>query len=440
MRRRVLATTLTATALALVLLGVPLGFAVTRLLQGQALSALQREAEQIQVFLNQQGLNIFEQGEVLREAAEESGLRLVLFERRGGLVAVRDTLAPPEVPADLDADLTSALRGEVGRVRADGLLAVSVPVRIGGVSQVLRAVRIDEVLRGEIRGALLAIAALSGVALAVAVGVGTWQAARLSRPLEALADTAAELGRGDFSVRAARSGLPEADRVAEALDATAERLGTLVARTRSLGADASHQLRTPLTALRLDVEALQVAAADDQGALVGAALDEIDRLEATIGELESLAVAPVGTEEVDVGALAQDRVATWGALAAASGRRVVVQAGPVPRVAGRPAALGQALQVLLDNALEHGRGTITVSVATAPAVTPPLPGGVAPPPGAGGHWVRLCVSDEGSGFAPDGVEGHGLVLARSLVEGDGGRLVYDRAPRVCLLLPAAATA
>ncbi len=119
-------------------------------------------------------------------------------------------------------------------MRADGLLAVSVPVRIGGVSQVLRAVRIDEVLRGEIRGALLAIAALSGVALAVAVGVGTWQAARLSRPLEALADTAAELGRGDFSVRSARSGLPEADRVAEALDATAERLGTLVARTRSL--------------------------------------------------------------------------------------------------------------------------------------------------------------------------------------------------------------
>lgn len=434
MRRRLLATTLVTTALTLVLLGVPLAVAVKGQLEGQALTALQQEAEQIQVFLNQRQLSIFEQGEVLARLAQDSGLRLVLLDRRGSLVAVRDTGAPPAVPVDVDADLERALRGEIGRIRAAGVLAVSVPVRIGGVSQVLRAIRTDEDLRADIRRALLAIGALSGLALVVAAAVGSWQAGRLARPLEDLADSATRLGRGDFSVRATASGVPETDRVAAALDATAERLGTLVARTRSLGADASHQLRTPLTALRLDLEAMQGAAGEDRDALLVAGLAEVDRLEATIEELESLAAAPAGSEPLDLARLANERLETFHPSARAAGRRVALQAAPVPPVRARPAALGQSLQVLLDNALEHGSGTITVSVGTA--ATRPLPGGVAPPAGAGARWVRLCVSDEGPGFAAASAEGHGLTLARSLVQGEGGRLVYDRSPRVCLLLPA----
>ena len=92
----------------------------------------------------------------------------------------------------------------------------------------------------------------------------------------------------------------------------------------------------------------------------------------------------------------------------------------------KSSAVGQALQVLLDNALEHGQGDVTVwleAVSRGPR-----------------SWVRLCVGDEGPGATPehlDGGGGRGLWLARSLVEAEGGRVVIDEAHggRVCLLLP-----
>ncbi len=121
----------------------------------------------------------------------------------------------------------------------------------------------------------------------------------------------------------------------------------------------------------------------------------------------------------------------WEALARAQDRRIVVQAVAVPPVRVRPAAIGQSLQVVLDNALEHGAGTITVTIQ-------PIAGG-----------VRLCVGDEGPGLPEDalegsgpmdrhGVRGRGLPMARSLVEAEGGRMVREHRQGgaiVCLLLP-----
>jgi signal transduction histidine kinase len=99
----------------------------------------------------------------------------------------------------------------------------------------------------------------------------------------------------------------------------------------------------------------------------------------------------------------------------------------VPLARVRPAAVGQALQVLLDNALIHGRGDVTVWLE--------------PVRRRDRVWVRLCVGDEGPGVQPQhlhGGDGRGLPLARSLVEAEGGALVVDadHGNRVCLLLPA----
>lgn len=443
MRRRLLTSTIAAAAAAVLLLGLPLALAVRGLLRQTALDTLQVQAEDIQSVLNQRELAPFDQLRLLQEAARVGGLRLMLVDFNARVRI--DTGAPPTIPAGLVADVRGALQeGRVGRVLDQGVLVVSVPARAGGFDQILLAVRDDDELRHDIRTAWTAIGGLALFALGTAALLARRQGEQLAAPLEALADAARRLGDGDFTARAPYSGLPEADDVARALQATAERLGAMLERSRSFSGDASHQLRTPLTALRLDLEALEATGADP--ALVAAATAEADRLEATIAELLALSDAPPADRLCDVVEVASARLDAWQSLARTAGREVVLETSPVPPVRARPGAIGQCLQVLLDNALEHGGGKITVSVQAVAA------GGGLGLTGEGPDtkWVRLCVADEGPGIPADrqggllsgradAAVGRGLALARQLVEAEGGRLTVERtAPgaMLCLLVPA----
>jgi signal transduction histidine kinase len=451
-RRRLLTSTIAAVATAVLLLGLPLALAVRGLLRQKALDTLEIQAEDIQTVLNQRGLSLLEQLSLLREAARLGGLRLLLVDFNAQVHI--DTGAPPAIPEGLVADVQRALaEGRAGRAVAAGVLAVSVPARAGGFDQVLLAIRSDDTLRHDIREAWLAITGLALFALGTAALFARRQGEQLAAPLEALAEAARRLGNGDFTARAPYSGLLEADDVARALQVTAERLGAMLERSRSFSADASHQLRTPLTALRLDLEALEAAGADPE--LAAAATAEADRLEATIAELLTLSDAPPADRLCDVVELAGARLDAWQSLARAAGREVVLETSPVPSVRARPEAIGQCLQVLLDNALEHGTGKITVSVQAVAA------GGGLGLTGQGSDtkWVRLCVADEGPGIPADRqagllsgradvAPGRGLALARQLVEAEGGRLTLERAcpgaspgaspgAMLCLLVPAA---
>lgn len=431
MRRRLLVSTLAAAGLALVLLGLPLSVAVRSLLTRSAFDVLQGEAEQAQVVLDQSASDSGDAGTILALFEQRSTHRFTLLDRSG--VVVVDTGPNPAPPGSqaMSPDLQAARASNgAGYHRGEAAVAVSIPVVVGDARLILRVASTATSLERQIKQAWAAIGGLAFTALGGAALVAVFQGRRIARPLEELADSARRLGDGDFSARAPRSGLEEADDVAAALDTTADRLGTMVARSRSFGADASHQLRTPLTALRLDIEALEASGADPQ--LITAAMGETDRLEATIAELLTLAEAPRTDELVNLGRLAAARLDAWQALARADGRRVVFRGAAVPPVQARAAALGQCLQVLLDNALVHGGGTITVSVDA-------VEGG-----------VRLCVADEGPGFPPrqgppeaDRHTGRGLALARSLVEAEGGRLQIGQPAAgalVCLLLPAASAA
>ncbi len=430
MRRRLLWSTIAAVGVALVLLGLPLAVAVQTLQTGATFDVLQAEAEQVEVVLDEEASSPAAAAAILDLLARSRGQRFTLLDRNGVVVLDTgpDAVAPGTRAMTPDVEAVRGRSG-AGTWRGDGAVAVSVPLTLGGAPLVLRVAQSDRDLGREVRTAWLAIAGLGVTALGVAALLALYQGQRLAAPLEDLADSARRLGDGDFSARAPRSGLPEPDDVAAALDRTAGRLAAMLERSRSFGADASHQLRTPLTALRLDLEALEMAGADPQ--LLGAAMGEADRLEATIDELLALAEPPGDADSVDLGRLAAARLDAWQAVARAQGRDVVLDAGPVAGVRARAAALGQCLQVLLDNALDHGRGTITVSVRHVP-----------------GPGVRLCVSDEGPGFPPGdpprpvdrhgGRRGRGLPLARSLVEAEGGRLLVERperGARVCLLLP-----
>ena len=207
-----------------------------------------------------------------------------------------------------------------------------------------------------------AMAAIALLAFAVAAAVATFEARRLTRPVEAVRDAARRLGDGDFSVTIPDSGVRDLDDVADALTATARRLGDLIERERAFSANASHQLRTPLTGLRLTIETELAAPRDDPNAVLMEALDELDRLEATVNQLLALARDTAGPRQPRGRADAAPRARA--SLASASrglGRPLRMVFGddlPAPKVS--EIAISQVLDVLIDNAARHGAGAVTV--------------------------------------------------------------------------------
>jgi signal transduction histidine kinase len=275
---------------------------------------------------------------------------------------------------------------------------------------------------------------LASAALLLAWLLAERQARRLVRPLQALSVVAERLGGGDFSVRTEAVGIAEIDSVNDSVNRTAVRLGDLVDRERAFSADASHQLRTPLTGLRLHLEAaLDQPGADLQAAVVDA-LAATDQLQATINEILALARrAPSAHDPLDVDAVLAGISERWRVVLAAKGKplRLAVSGHPCPR--GDASALNQILDVLIDNAERHGAGAVGVTIREF------------------FEGVAIDVTDEGAPLTVDPAElfsrsdarppghGFGLALARRLTESQGGRLRLTNAdpPTFTVLLPAA---
>jgi signal transduction histidine kinase len=437
-RHRLLLSTVGAVTVAIVLLGVPLSYFARYAVERQAYGELTEAIDGYWDAASAAGAEFESSPDTAREALVRLLREFSADQRRymiyvgggGGVRRLWDSGRGGPLPNFDDDVVHAATALRTGSVHRHGVLAVTVPYEVDGGWLLIRAIDDDARVTADLARLRFSIGSLALLSLLAATLLALWQGKRFAVPIQHLAASARRLGDGDFTARAPRSGLPEPDEVAAALDSTASRLGAMLERSRSFTADASHQLRTPLTALRLDLEALELTDADPE--LVRAAIAEADRLEATITELLALAEAPRGYERVDLADLAGARLDAWTSLAKAKGREVRLSTAPVPPVRARSAALGQSLQVLLDNALEHGQGTITVSVAEV----------------LGG--VRVCVADEGPGIpperehtlfdgaaSPDG-HGRGLPLARSLVEAEGGRLALERArpgASVCLLFP-----
>jgi signal transduction histidine kinase len=274
---------------------------------------------------------------------------------------------------------------------------------------------------------------LALLAVLCATVLAAMAARRLARPLQELEKVAEDLGSGDLTSRAAPSGVGVIDRTGQALNRTAQRLQDMLARERSFTARASHQLRTPLTSLRLGLE----SALENDGDLHLAAQEAIasaDRLSRTVDDVLALARGvPEPGQQLDVTALLAGVKDRWQAPLAAAGRELVVVELPHPRTSASAPAVRQILEVLLDNALRHGRGRVTVTARD------------------GGGAVALDVADEGvlppgGSLVPSQVEeaitppgGHrlGLRMASSLAEGVGGRLVHahtEATTRMTLLL------
>jgi signal transduction histidine kinase len=406
-RRRLVLAIGAVAAASVVLFAIPLVIVLERQLHDEALLRLQRDAIAATRAIDLPA----QRGDPVE--VPHSHDRLAVYGSTGGRIAGNG-------PAASDRQVTEAMRtGRPVAAEADGRLVVTVPVlareRVVGA---LRASRSTGALDADLRDARLVVAGVALAVIVIAMVAALAVARRLTRPVERLAGAAARLGEGDFSVRAPRTGVPELDAVAATLDATAERLDELLRRERAFTADASHQLRTPLAALRLELEAMELDARSEE---VERALEQIDRLEATIATL--LAVArdtPRDRAEIDLVATVEAIEPPWRSRLAVDGRPLRVQAAGEPlRARAAPAVVDQVLDVLLDNAYRHGRGEVTVTVRETP------------------RGAAIDVADRGPGLDGDpeaafarrasGGNGHGigLALARSLAEAEGGALVVS---------------
>ena len=426
MRNRILGAILAATAVAVALFGLPLALAVQHLYHSEAVVRLGREAARA---TTQVPDSFRSSGDPVELPAPSDETQLALYSTDGRLVTGSG-------PAAMEAPVRAAFGGRVAEQTAAGRIVVAVPVADEErVVAVVRAALPVGVVDARVRRTWLAMAALAAGAVAVAALVARALAGRLSRPVDALALTAARLGEGDFSVRADRSGVAEVDAVAGILEATGERLGQLLARERAFSADASHQLRTALAGLRLRLEAARLLPGADQGQAIADALAEVDRLEGTVEQLLALARDAGGARDrLDLSRVAETVEQGWHGRLGADGRPLRFQIeGELPSVRASEAAVIQVLDVLVGNAAEHGSGTVTVRVRAAP-------GGLAievgdEGPGVAGDPERVFVRRAGRAVG----HGIGLALARSLAEAEGGRLLLQRPvpkPVFALLLPA----
>ncbi|MBN9097175.1 MULTISPECIES: HAMP domain-containing sensor histidine kinase [unclassified Pseudonocardia] len=276
------------------------------------------------------------------------------------------------------------------------------------------------------------------VVLSVSTGavVATVTARRLAEPLSDVADRAARLGAGDFRSAPGRHGIPELDRVSDVLDTSAAALADLVQRERELVGDVSHQLRSRLTALQLRLDELATHPDPSARREAMAALEQTEKLTAVLDELLDAARAAraAGAEVADLREGLTAVAEEWRPALKAEGRslKLRVPDGLLARVT--PTRIREAVGALVDNAIQHGGGTVTLSARSTETS------------------ILVEVADSGAGVPEElvphvfdrGVSvgsstGLGLALARALVEADGGRLELSRArpAMFTIFLPAA---
>lgn len=278
---------------------------------------------------------------------------------------------------------------------------------------------------------LVVIASL--VAFALAAMVALWSARRLAAPLIYLAASAEQIGSGQVRPRLESSGVEEIDLVGAELVRTSDRLAGRIAAERQFAANVSHQLRTPLTALSMRLEEIQLLSEDeDVREEARISLEQVERLVHVVDDLLKASRRADGgtTEALRLEEVFAQQSEEWSQTYLRDGRTLEFDAGDDVAVFATPGALAQALATLIENSLKYGEGTTSVRVRESKS--------------GSDTGVVIEVADEGPGvsddLAPRIFERHvtagrgsglGLALARDLVTADGGRLeLAQRRPPV----------
>jgi signal transduction histidine kinase len=390
--------------------------------------------------------------QIATQAAAQVGGRVIAVDDRGILVA------DSEGPGSLGTLYATSGRPEIGHALAGtpfseirdsidlghDIMATAVPIqdeqRLVGAVRITRSV---QQANDNVRNVTLGLAAIGIAALVAGMLLAFGLAGSLSRPLTRLAAAARRLGEGDLSARAGDvSGASEVEELGQSFDEMADRLERSAQAQREFVANASHQLRTPLTAMKLRLEGAIAEAADEElRGRLEAADREVDRLSGIVDRLLVMAreIEEGISASVDLREAVDRAVIRWDERAGQRDSTVVAQGdGGSARV--DPTDLDQILDNLLDNATAYAPGEVTIESG-----------------GSNGR-VFVAVRDRGPGIAPQdlarvterfyrgrgvpsGGSGLGLAIARQLAEKWGGTLnvesAYGEGTRVEVRLDAA---
>jgi signal transduction histidine kinase len=406
MRRRLIASTLAVVLVVIGVFGLSLVLVESRAIESTAKDGVESEAVRL--------TGIVENRILAGESIDAKGLDRQIADDRYAVVRVPGHAEVRLGTRPEGAVLSSTQHGDHGE-------SVTVEESRSTVSQ-------------EIGRTLLVILAVALLAVLAAVALAVLQARRLTSPLTDLAETAERLGSGDPRPRHRRYGVPELDRIADVLDASAERIGRMLTAERRLAADASHQLRTPLTALSMRLE--EIVATDDHETVkeeATIALGQVERLTDVVQRLLTNSRDPRTGSAVDfeLDEVIRQQVEEWRPAYQGEGRSMVLSGARGLRAVGTPGAVAQVLATLIENALMHGAGTVTLHtrVTGNQAVVEVSDDGPGVPPDLGTRVFERSVSGRNS-------TGLGLAVARDLAEADGGRLelLQHRPPVFALFL------
>lgn len=448
MKWQLVAALIATTLLVILVQDIPLSFTLRSVQHDHIITGLERDAF-VLAGRSEEALEepSAESSELITEVArsyrQESGARVIVVDAEGIAIVTSDAddskvgasyLSRPEIEAALGGEIASGTR--YSATLQQELLYVTVPVLSG--ERVLGAVRLtypaqvveDVVVRqlGQLWLVALTTVLLAGV-------VGYIFASGVTRRLNTLRASTERLADGHLDERAEEdSGAPELRSLSHSFNVMAERLDGLIAQQRAFAADASHQLRTPLTALRLKLErARDLMREDPDGAedRLAAAESEADRLGSIIEGLLLLARTEASTAfavAVDVAAAARARAEHWTPLAEESGVRIRFEGAGAAQALAVPGAVEQVVDNYIDNALSASPagGTILVRVEQRPGA------------------VALHVLDEGPGLSPEdcarafdrfwrgnsrpGGSGLGLAIVAQLMAASGGSAVLHPRP------------
>lgn len=397
MRRRTVQMAVVAVTVALLFVGVPLAVLGSMMVWDSAHTALDAR--------NQYLARAVERRLVNDEAIDEA----MLLPWIGGNTNPEARIIVQEPDGD---------RVEAGGI-GDGRVLRSSSTTASG-ARVIMEIRVSDVLV-QIGQLIFLVAVAAGIAFVVAVLVAMRLSRRIAAPLIYLAAAAEQVGSGQARPRVRPSGIEEIDLVQDELVRTAERMAGRLAAERQFAADASHQLRTPLTALSMRLEEIEyLAESEEVKEEAQACLQQVERLTGVVDDLLKTSRNAGGgtTEALHLDDVFEQQREEWADQFARAGRTIQFSDDAARVALASPGGLSQALATLIENSLKYGAGTTRVS--TRPS---------------SGRGVFIDVADEGEGvtdeLAPDlftkgvsgrGSTGLGLALARDLVAADGGRL------------------